>query len=300
MAETVELDEKYEYRSVVELEGISANFIRIPSSIILDTELSNKRVAVFVFLSIYKGLNSRLFFSIPNLLEWAGYKNDTHKGGINDKFLDAMEGINDRGYLTYYGELTRTSCIEIEFDRQKVFNECSCSSFAILYLDEVERIMRYKNSNSKDVYLNNVSVLLVFAFLRNAIFRTPNKLKIEEQSQEGIKARKDRCVEAYANTYKEIGELIGLSERTVSKAVKVLESLKLIVVDEAYHIRNKEGEFRTPYTLFANMEKREGKYLLTSGLEYARGEMERKAEKIRFFETNYNINTKLRGRYFYN
>ena len=96
-----------------------------------------------------------------------------------------------------------------------------------------------------------------------------------------------------------IGELVGLSERTVSKAVEVLQELKLIVIDECFRIRNEQGDFRTPYTLFANYEKRDGKYLVLSGLDYARGELERKAKKINEYNSLYCINEKKRNTHYY-
>ena len=295
----VELNHEYEYRSVIELEGIASNYIKIPSSVILDTELRSNRVAVFSYLSLYKGIHSRLFVSVPSLLEWTGYKHDPRKGGTNDKFVETLDGLNDRGYLTFMGDLTRTACIEMEFDTQKVFDICFHESFAILYADEIEKIMKYRNANKKDTQLNNVNVLLVFAYLRNVIFRIPNKLKPENRNPEGIKQRREACIEAYATNYKDIAEEIGLSERTVSKAVSVLQELKLIVVDECFRIRTEDGEFRTPYTLFANYEKRDGKYLLTSGLDYARGEMERKAKAIRQYNQFYRINKGKRNSMYY-
>lgn len=291
-----ELSKEYEYRNPIELKGLASNYIKIPCSVILDDEMDNRRVAVFTFLSIYKGLNHRMYMSIPSIVEWYGYKSDTHKGGINDKFLNSLDELSDRGYVTdMTEEVKRTNCFEIEFDTQFVYDECSAYSFAILYLDEIEKIVNYKNTNLKDNHLNNLNVLLVFAFLRHAIFRTPNRLKPEEQSEEGIAGRRKRCIEAYANTYKDIAEQLGLSERTVSKAVRVLEELELIVVDETFRILNEKGEFRTPYTLFANMEKRERKHLLAKGINYARGEMERKALKIREYEPMFHINKKRRA-----
>lgn len=285
-----QLDETFEYRDFEELKGSAARYIKIPSSIILYTEMNSKRVSVFTYLSIYKGLNDKLNFSVPLFLEWAGYKSDTHKGGINDSIIDVTDCLSDLDYL-YYSEnrLTRTSCVEVKFNTQLVFDDCSCMSFAIIYLDEIEKIMQYKDYNSKDTYLNCNTVLLVFAFLRHAIFRTPNKLKPEERSPEGIKSRRERCIEAYADSYKEIGKLLDLSDRTVSKAVKILEELGLIVVAEAYHIKNELGGFNTPYTLFANAYKREKDMLLFTGENYAIDEINRKAAKIRQYNPYFHI-----------
>ena len=180
----VELSDEYEHRRVIQLEGNASNYIKIPSSLILDTEMRSNRIAVFSYLSMYKGLHSRLYVSVPSLLEWSGYKNDPRKNGTNDKFLDTLDELSDRGYLVYCDEINRTSWGEIEFNTQQVFQMCFHESFAILYLDEIEKIMHYKNENKKDTQLTNVNVLLVFAFLRHAIYRTPNKLRIQDRNPE--------------------------------------------------------------------------------------------------------------------
>jgi len=280
-----------EFESIETLEGDSAVYFNVPLSLIENTEMHSIRVSVFAYLSTYRGLNNRVCFSIPLFLEWAGYKSDAHAGGINDKVIDTLDWLNVLGYISYYGNnpITRSSCIEIEFNRDLVYNLSWSESFAILYWDEVQKIMRYKNENKQDRYLNANTVLLVFAFLRQAIFRLPNKLKPEERSPEGIENRRKRCIEAYNGNYKDIGTVLGLSERTVSLAVKVLVQLKLIVIADPYHIQDEEGEFRTPDIIFVNAYKRDGKELLTNGEEYALGEIKRKEQSIRLHMPTYRI-----------
>ena len=292
----ITLDNEYEYREVYELEGINRNYIRIPRYIIINDEMQSHRVALFTYLSIYKGYDHDLYFTIPSILDWAGYANDARENGLNDKFINTLDYLNCDGYITYYKEPSRTGLCKVEFNMQQVFDECACGRFAIIYMDEIKRIMKYRNDNKKDTYLRNVNILLVFSYLRLMIPRRPNKLKIENRNPEGIAQRREALIEAYATNYKDIAEDIGLSAQTVAKAVKVLEKLKLIVVDESFRIKKSDDSYFTPYTLFANYEKRDGAYLVFSGLEYARSEMERKAEIIRRYNSSYCINTEKRTR----
>lgn len=280
-----------EFQAIATLEGNQSIFFNVPISIIENTEIHSIRLSVFAYLSVYRGLNNRLIFSIPYFLEWAGYKSDAHTGGINDKVIDTLDKLNDLGFITYCGNkiLNRSSYIEIEFNRNLVYELCWQESFAVFYWDEVQKIMKYKNENRYDKYLNRNTVLLVFAYLRQAIFRLPNKLKPEEQSPEGILARRKRCIEAFNGNYKDIAAAVGLSERTVSHAVKVLEQLKLIVVAEPYRIKNEIGEFRTPDTIFANAYKRERNELLATGDDYAWGEIKRKEKSIRAVIPSYHL-----------
>lgn len=282
-----------EYAPIAILEGSASRNIRIPKSIIVEKSMMSIRIAVFTYLTIYRGLNNRLCFSIPLFLKWVGYKSDSHSGGINDKVIETLEVLREIGYVTFLGNtpIKRSSCIEIEFNTQLLHEKCFEESFAIMYIDEIETIMHYSNDNSQDRYLNRNTVLLVFAFLRHAIFRTPNELKPEERNPEGIAARRERCIEAYNDNYKNMAAELGLSERTVSLAVQVLVKLELIAKAEAYRIKNEDDEYRTQDIIFANMEKREGKELLAKGKEYAVAEIARKEKRIRKYIPDYRIRT---------
>lgn len=251
----------------------------------------NIRVSLFVYLSQRKGLDDIVYFSVPLFLNWIGYKSDSHKGAINDKVLETLTWLEDLEYITFLEDksVNKTSFFKIYFNTQIVHEECFTNRFAIVYLDEIERIMGFKNNNKKDNYLNCNNVLLVFAFLRRSIFRTPNKLKPEERYEDRIADRKERLVEAFNESYKNIAEALGLTERTVSKAVQVLAQLKLIVVAEAYHIKGITSDYVTPDHIFANYEKREGNLLLASGNNYAFDEIKRKEKLIRKYIPDYRI-----------
>ena len=121
------------------------------------------------------------------------------------------------------------------------------------------------------------------------VYQVNNDLIEQERSPEGIANRRKRCIEAYNGNYKDIGAALGLSERTVSLAVKVLVQLRLIVIAEPYHIQNEDGKFRTPDIIFANAYKRDGKELLTNGDEYALGEIKRKEEYLRLYVPTYRL-----------
>lgn len=285
------MDYKYQYKPIKILEGKAARNIRVPKSIIINKSLANMRLSLFVYFSIRKGLDDEVNFVIQDYLKWAGYKKDSHKGGINEKVIETINEMCKLGYVQYLENASykRNSTIRIKFNSQLVHEQCFEESFAIIYLDEIDSVMSYKNCNKKDRYLNRNTVLLVFAFLRQAIFRTPNKLKPEERSPEKIEERKLRCIEAYNGYYKEIGESIGVSSRNVSQSSHILQQLNLIMFVEAYHIKNEKGEYRTAYTIFANMQKREFNELLAEGRKYALDEIKRKAERINSYNPDYKI-----------
>ena len=282
------IEGKYEYRKI-QLEETKSKYIYVPLSVITDIELDIRRVAVFSYLRIHCGLNNVIGFTAPDIVGWCGGKPDRRVNGSNDKVLSTIDTLVDRGYLTYLTEKSKSSYVKCKFDTSYYYDKCS-DGFAAIYLDELENIMEYKKENLKDSTLNNMTILLVFAYLRNKIRRRPNELKPEERSSDGIKKRKERLPDAYENSIVNIANELGIHKQTLSKIIDILEyELKLIVTDRAYRIKNKDNEFRTLPTIFANTYKREDKYLLDTGNNYSREEIEQKAENIKQYYKGYKI-----------
>ena len=283
------VDGKYEYQRI-QLDELSSKYIYIPLSVITDTNMDIRRVSIFSYLKIHCGLNNVIGFTIPDMVEWCGGKPDRRPSGINGKVLSVLDYFNDGGYLTYLTEKSRSFYTKCLFDTAKYYEQCS-NGFAVVYLDEIEKIMNYEKSNSKDGILNNSTILLVFAFLRNKIYRRPNELKPEERTSDGIRYRRERLPEAYSSNIVDIANEIGVSAKTLSKIIDILEyDLELIVTDRAYRIKNDNDEYRTLPTIFANAYKREDKYLLNSGDNYSRDEIELKVNNMNQHYQNYKIN----------
>lgn len=273
-------DNRFEFVET-QLEKSKQNYITIPLSLISNNEIDLRRVAVFSYLRCCCGIDGICRFTIPSLVKWCGNKPDRTANGINEKILNTIDDLNDMEYLTYLTKPSKSSYIECEFDFDK-YNDEHNSGFATLYLDEIRKILNYKNTNSKDSRLTNTTILLVFAYLRAKIHRRKNELKPELRSKEGIEKRKQKYPEAYNELLMNIADEIGISEKTLTKAIDVLEEdLGLIVTERAYRIKNNEGEFRTLHTIFANSYKREGKNLLAIGEKYSREEIKIKVDNLR-------------------
>lgn len=287
------IDGKYEYDKS-QLSEIESKYIYIPMSVITDTKLDIRRVAVLSYLRIHCGLNNVINFTIPDIVEWCGGKPDRTANGSNSKLLSTMDSLNDGGYLTYLTEKSKSSYMKCRFENAHHYNECS-NGYAALYLDEIEKIMNYKKENAKDSTLNSTTILLVFSYLRNKIRRRPNELKPEERTPDGIKKRRERIPDAYGSNIIDIANELGISSKTLSKIIDILEyELELIVTDRSYRVRNENNEFRTLPTIFANAYKREDKYLLNTGENYSRTEIELKAENMKLLYQDYKIDKKKR------
>lgn len=282
------IDGKYEYRKTL-LEEYQSKYIYIPLSVITDTESDMRRVGIFSYIRVHCGLNNIIGFTIPDIVEWCGGKPDRRTNGSNDKTLSAIDILNARGYLTYLTDKSKSSYMKCKFDTSYYYEDCS-NGYAVIYLDELDKIMNYKRENVKDGFLNNMTILLTFAYLRNRIRRRPNELKPEERTSDGIKNRRQRLPDAYSSNISDIANEIGVSSKTLSKIIDILEyELELIVTDRAYRVKNEDDEFRTLPTIFANAYKREDKYLLDTGNEYSRKEIELKAENMKKIYQDYRI-----------
>lgn len=228
------------------------------------------------------------------MVEWCGGKPDRRVNGTNDKFLSALDIFNDKGYLTYLTEKNRSSFIKCEFDMTNYYESCS-NGYAAIYLDEIDKIMKYQKENLKDNTINNTTILLVFAYLRHKIRRRPNELLPEERTSDKIKKRKERLPDAYYSNINDMADELNISSKTLSKIIDILEQeLELIVTDKAYRVKNENDEFRTLPSIFANAYKREDKYLLDTGDSYARIEIELKAENMKKYYQGYMIDKKKR------
>ena len=287
------VDGKYEYKRIL-LEDSQSKYIYVPLSVITDNELDIRRVGIFSYLRIHCGLNNVIGFTIPDMVEWCGGKPDRRVNGTNDKFLSTLDSFSSRGYLTYLTEVSRSSYMKCNFDMEYYYDECS-NGYAVIYLDELEKIMNYQKENLKDSTINNTTILLVFAYLRNKIWRRPNELLPEERTSDGIKKRRERLPDAYGSNINDIANELYISSKTISKIIDILEyEMELIVTDRAYRVKNENDEFRTLPTIFANAYKREDKYLLDTGSNYSRTEIELKAENLNRYYQGYKIDKKKR------
>lgn len=286
-----EKDYKYEYTKIP-LTDLESKYIYIPLSVIVDKELDNKRIGVLSYLRIHCGLNDMVGFTVSDMIEWCGMKPNNREGKTNDKFLSIINDLNNRGYLTYLTEQSRSSYMKCKFNTEYYYDKCS-DGYAVIYLDEFKKIMDYKNLQGNSV--NSTTILLVFAYFRNKIRRRPNELKPEERTVEGVRQRKERLPDAFDSNISDIAKELGIHKQTLSKVIDILEQeLGLIVTDRAYRIKTDNNEFRTLPTIFANAYKREDKYLLVTGEEYSRTEIELKAQNMKQHYQDYKIDKRKR------
>lgn len=284
-------DNKYEYKRTL-LTDLAAKYIYVPLSVITDVKLDTKRVGVLSYLRVHSGLNDIVGFTVSDMVEWNGMKPNKRIDKTNDKFLTVIDELCNGGYLTYLTEQNRSSYMKCKFDMEYYYDKCS-EGYAVVYLDELEKIMNYKNLQGNSI--SNAIILLVFSYLRYKIRRRPNELKPEERTSENIKLRRQRMPDAFDSNITTIADELGIHKQTLAKVIDILEyELQLLVTDRAYRVKNENGEFRTLPTIFANAYKREDKYLLAANDDYGRKEIKLKAENMKQHCRGYKIDKRKR------
>lgn len=270
------------------LEGFSERYFCIPAQIILNKEQHEKRVSIFSYISVFRGLDNSLKLDINDIVKWFGRNPDNHGDGINKKVEKIIDYLKSERIIVSASNSGLAHASEVFLNLDEITRLCEYNRFAMIYVDEFRKIVQYCISNKKDGrYTNCDVVLLVFSYLRMVIYRRRNKLMPEEINLDNkndheydIRSRRLRCPEAYDCYYYEIADRLGLTERAVSKAVKVLEELDLIYSQALPRIKDADDNWRTTHTIFCNTEKREGSHLLAVGMDYYTREIENKINKL--------------------
>lgn len=286
-------NERKEYDSPVKLDGDEGTYFLLPVSIIQAIQLNNKRVTVFSFFAIRRGLDRRTLFTVNDIAKWMGRVPNRTPKGVNMKVTEVIRFLEKEGYLSLSGELSHAFSTEATWNPSKITDECTNQRFAVIYLDELKKILDYKSKNSFDKYCGNDVLLLVFAYLRMMICRRKNRLLPEEINvnnkndvQLDISTRRQRSPDAYDCYYKDIAAALGISARSAAQAVLYLNELGLIYSEPLPRI-NTDDTWRTDHTIFCNAYKREGGYLLASGRDYYESEIKNKKKKLKCIRGKY-------------
>lgn len=262
-----------EYAPIGKLHGDAAVFFRVPESVIADSNAPPETMVTFAYLSVRSGIDGKAMVSLNHIAEWSGRKPDKHRGMVNDRILKSMSYLSSMGFLAMGSAPSHASFSEVWFDRDEVAGRCGDERYAVVYVDEVSKIMSSDMVPSSE----KESALIVFSYLRMMIPRRMNELYAEESDAE---ERRRTYPEAYNAHLQDIASVLGITPRSVSKIVDALKSLGLMYSEAMPREKDGDERWYTGTTLFCNFYKREGSNLLASGEGYYASEIERKKEKL--------------------
>lgn len=221
----------------------------IPKELILDVNRNEKRIILYSYFASKRGLDNTIGFSCNSIVEWCGYKKNYSKDKSNDIFADMINQFISEGYIIIDKEkvnICRDNCNIAELDEDKFTYD---SQFAIVYLNELDRILEFKEYlKDIDVNINRMSpaiLILVLSYLRvNMLRRQDNYIGKESDKPEF-------CYRMYIDIEKDIG----LSNRYISRAVNILNKLDIIVSQEMMRYKDEKDNWHTDVTLFVNKYK---------------------------------------------
>ena len=191
-------------------------YVMIPNSLIQNRELGDKRVVVHnsIFFSGWSGDD------IDELVLYAKYSLSRERGKVLDQFKELVSQLVQDGYYT----------------RGMVYIKPK-EGFGIIHYSEFQRIMQKREQErQRGNRINHAHLLLLLAHIRMCMFRQPG------------------LPEVYSNLLKRISESTGLSVRSISSGLKILEELNIIHNEELPRYKDDAGHWHSNVRLFVNME----------------------------------------------
>lgn len=201
------------------------DYVRIPCSLIYNKQLGDKRVLFYSSLLFHCWDKKEC--DLTELSQYCGFCVDRHADANTAIFSKLLQDFVDAGY------------IEIKSGYRKIFTFLSKSpknSFGIIYKYEFTQILEYRKSQRQNgLRVNHAHLLLLLSYIR---------LNMERQLGKPV---------VHFSMIKTISENIGLSTRSVSLAMKILEELSIIHHEPLPRYQDENGNWHTNVKIFVNM-----------------------------------------------
>lgn len=194
-------------------------FITIPWSLIQNQDLGDKRIIAYSSI-LFSGWAGD---SLEDLLSYSRYSACRDKSGVRNQYKLLVDQLVLNRYFSYG-------------DRGMVYIK-SDEPFGIIYRSEFDRIIQERDrSRSGGKRMNHAHLLLLLAYIR-----------LRQTHRPGMP-------EIYSDLLTRISDCIGLSVRSISTGLKILEQLNIIYNEELPRYLDEEGHWHSNVRIFVNME----------------------------------------------
>lgn len=201
-------------------------FIKIPRKLIYDKELGEKRI--LVYSSILFTCWSKKQCNIEKLIDDCDYTRKRMAYGIEHQFKDMINSFTEKEYVSIQGNLEDTFSFYIRPPK---------NSFGIISKFEYEQIFNYRiAAKSDNKRINHAHLLLLLSYIRLNMDKRPNNPVM------------------HFSMLKTISDNIGLSVRSVTAALKILEELSIIHSEELPRYKDKNNNWHSNVKVFVNMK----------------------------------------------
>ena len=227
--------------------NVLPNYVKIPREIIYNTDIPEKRVIIFAYLCARRSLDDTVAFSTTELCNWSNLKPNYRQGKINQKYYEILLKLSELNYFKEYPDFNTllfesTNSMKYHKVLLNIEKFDTPEGFGIIYFDELEKIINFKSiladTGINTERMSSSYILLLLAYLR-------------------VNIRKDKNSPLCCyRLYKQISNDIGLSERYISRAVDILDKLRIIKCHEmeriSYIDSSGKNKFVTNLKVFAN------------------------------------------------
>ncbi|MBQ2176892.1 MAG: hypothetical protein II453_18180 [Alphaproteobacteria bacterium] len=194
-------------------------FVKVPRSLIYNIGLGDKRVIAYLSI-LFSGWNGK---KVSDLAAYSLYSSFRGTGGVISNFKMLVSE------LLSLGVLAKTE--------KGIFIAQTCEQFGIVYQSEFNKILAYrKECMQLGKRINHAHLLLLLAYIRLHM--------IHMQGQP--------CF--YSNLLVRISESTGLSVRSISACLNVLEQLEIVHSEELARYQTKDGVWHSNVRIIVNMK----------------------------------------------
>ena len=201
----------------------------------------NRRVSVYCYLYCNRTyVDEVINYNINYLLKWLKIRPDRNKGKTNDIYADTLKRLYINGYFESDNDDFNLSKKDILLKMNP--NRFRPSNFGIIYSNELDMILNYKeyiNDKSLIVRTSSSILLLLLSYIRS-------NLRINKYDTV------DKLPECCFRYYITIANNLGITERMVSKHIKILNLLGIIEYKEVPRYQDSNGMWHTGLKVFAN------------------------------------------------
>lgn len=196
------------------------SYVKVPRGLIEDQDLGDKRVLIYI-AAVLSNCDEK---SIDKLVTYCGYSLDRHSGTVKSQFEDVIRRLVSNGYL------------QLRHGHFVIGRVKDC--FGIIYRDEIEKIMRAREVRKHTQQrVNHAHALLLLSCVRCYMLRSHD-------------------APHYSNLLKRISENIGISVRSISGCVRVLEDLDILHSEELPRYKDENGLWHSNVRIFVNRQCR--------------------------------------------
>lgn len=201
-------------------------FIRIPRSLIYDKELGDKRILVYSSM-LFTCWSSKCC-TVNKLIDDCDFVRGRVSSGVEKQFKTLIGSLIEKGFVSTQGKLgdTFSFCIKAPIN-----------SFGIINRFEYDDIIQYRikeKANGKRI--NHSHILLLLSYIR---------LNMDKRTGKPI---------MHFSMLKTISDNIGLSVRSVTAALKILEELSIIHSEELPRYQDKNNNWHSNVKVFVNIK----------------------------------------------